>query len=366
MRIAVRNLFSAGGRRARAAAIAVRRGVWRATRPVARQGGEGRQRAIPQDDGSRTDAGAVHRRRGPQRPWLLASLLGIAGLIVLAVLHLSGLGDAPPGDATASVSEHAAPAAAPQPPAEWPQPVDFEEFRAGEPALVDIEPRRPLEPEPAFDSADLALELIVAEPIPAPAIERVADAGDRFFVTSATDPGPAHSEDFAPADEGWRLAVPFADRAPAADDVRTIAFAQSSASAAAATTVGPSPLVLAGEAPAASCVGAPAEVMLRVTNSGEAAAEEVLLRVDLPEGLAHRHGRSLDQPLGGLEPGETRDVKLVVTPERAGEFSIAACLVAAGIEGNAIEVMLRTDAASPRAPDGPSASPPPPWCDCAP
>jgi uncharacterized repeat protein (TIGR01451 family) len=79
-------------------------------------------------------------------------------------------------------------------------------------------------------------------------------------------------------------------------------------------------LALTLEAPAVGNVGEPVVIQLEVANRGRAAAENVLLFDELPEGLEHPAGRRLDYPIGRLGPGEVRKTRLRVTPGRAGDF----------------------------------------------
>jgi uncharacterized repeat protein (TIGR01451 family) len=57
---------------------------------------------------------------------------------------------------------------------------------------------------------------------------------------------------------------------------------------------------------------------ITVTNTGTGAAEGVILEEDVPEGLVHAAGRELEQNLGTLRPGETRQVRLTLTADRPG------------------------------------------------
>ncbi len=65
-------------------------------------------------------------------------------------------------------------------------------------------------------------------------------------------------------------------------------------------------------------VGQPFPIRYRITNTGAAAAEHVLLREDLPSELTHRDGRRLDCDLGTLEPGETREALLTAMAATPG------------------------------------------------
>ncbi|MEX0715667.1 MAG: NEW3 domain-containing protein [Planctomycetaceae bacterium] len=414
MRNAVSHSVIAGGRavalRWRALSIALRRGMWRATRPWARVTDRGRDddaTSTPRDGRRGTGAAplvaATHRRHGPRHPWVFASALGFAGIAVLALLHLFDAGDAPKPESLAVADpdavQNAAPPAAPIPAASWSAPWDHpDDHEDGhhdhdhhghapadahrDPRLVQID--RPLSEsdpppralEPLAEPAELSLDVAIAAPVPPAPTDSVADAPARFFVTSAgsVDEPPPASEavhQAAPGDDGWHVAVPFAVRIVPDPAVRTVSFVQSSASASAETRVAPSPLVLAADPPAMTCPGGAVEVTLRITNAGEEVAEGVRLRVDLPEGLTHPHGRALEQPLEPLAPGETRAVRLVVTADGAGEYPIDARLAVGESEGLPVEVLLRCAATAPPSsvprPGGvshPAQSPS--WCDCVP
>jgi hypothetical protein len=61
-------------------------------------------------------------------------------------------------------------------------------------------------------------------------------------------------------------------------------------------------------------------VRIAVANTGGAPAEEVVLQTLLPAGLTHPGGNDLVTDVGTLQPGETKQITLAVTPTRAGEF----------------------------------------------
>jgi uncharacterized repeat protein (TIGR01451 family) len=79
-------------------------------------------------------------------------------------------------------------------------------------------------------------------------------------------------------------------------------------------------LALRVSGPGATAVGEPASVNIAVSNTGGAAAEEVVLQTVLPAGLAHPGGNDLETDVGTLQPGETKQITLAVTPTQAGEF----------------------------------------------
>lgn len=388
------------GKRLRAASIILRRGIWRATRPLARL-----HAALPRRHDSGDAAGArVETPRTPAEPerrWLLATVLGIIGIAVLALLHLPELiKNDRPSVAEAQLSQSSVtvslgdseslPPATPSPDPQF-APTLLDENAA----LVEIEPPRseaplyeppligsrqnepplneppPPEPRPnespsfAFDPQplpeppELSCELSFAVPSPAPRSETVSDAWNRFFVTSAqfaqfaTPSANPEESPIPPGDEDWRPAIPLAERVNSARDVRTVSFVQSSANAAATTRVGPLPLLLEAAPPASADSGTPVEIVLRVTNSGESAIEGARVLVDLPEGLSHPRGRELEQTLDALAPGETRDVRLIVTPERAGEFVFEARIATEIADGPPVTVPLKCSESPPVVlPDG--------------
>jgi uncharacterized repeat protein (TIGR01451 family) len=72
--------------------------------------------------------------------------------------------------------------------------------------------------------------------------------------------------------------------------------------------------------PDATSVGETASLVIDVTNTGGTEAVDVTLQTILPFGLTHPGGNDLELEVGGLQPGETRRVPLILTPSQAGEF----------------------------------------------
>jgi uncharacterized repeat protein (TIGR01451 family) len=67
-------------------------------------------------------------------------------------------------------------------------------------------------------------------------------------------------------------------------------------------------------------VGEPVSMRIAVTNTGSAPAEDVVLQTILPAGLTHPGGNDLETDVGTLQPAETKQITLAVTPTQAGEF----------------------------------------------
>ena len=65
-------------------------------------------------------------------------------------------------------------------------------------------------------------------------------------------------------------------------------------------------------------VGETVSLQICVSNPGTGAATSVVLEEDVPDGLSHPAGAALERELGTIKPGETREVVLTLTAERAG------------------------------------------------
>jgi uncharacterized repeat protein (TIGR01451 family) len=100
-------------------------------------------------------------------------------------------------------------------------------------------------------------------------------------------------------------------------------------------------LALDVAAPVASQVGQPAALRITVRNPGATPLQEVLLQTVLPAGLAHPGGNDLETDVGTLEPGQTREITLAVTPTRAGEFRNRISALARGVVPVEREVHLQ-------------------------
>jgi hypothetical protein len=75
-------------------------------------------------------------------------------------------------------------------------------------------------------------------------------------------------------------------------------------------------------------VGTPIPIRITITNPGNTPARDVVLQSTLPEGLNHRAGHDLENPLGVIEAGQSRTLNLTVTPKQVGDFSAQLRLVA--------------------------------------
>lgn len=119
--------------------------------------------------------------------------------------------------------------------------------------------------------------------------------------------------------------------------------------------VGEPRLALKTAVPPKVLLGSPTTFLVTVSNTGNAAAEQVKVRAALSEGLDHPQGKGLDFPVGPLGPGETRTLSVSCGTTRGGE---QACDVAAECEGNqqvrdhaaiqVIEPRLNLEAAGPK------------------
>lgn len=65
-------------------------------------------------------------------------------------------------------------------------------------------------------------------------------------------------------------------------------------------------------------VGSSVQYQLQVVNSGDAPLANIVVRVELPEGLQHVHGTSIEAPLGTLAPGEKRLLPLQIKAVKKG------------------------------------------------
>jgi uncharacterized repeat protein (TIGR01451 family) len=81
-------------------------------------------------------------------------------------------------------------------------------------------------------------------------------------------------------------------------------------------------LVLSVRAPERVPVGEPVPLRVRVTNIGNAVADDVMLRARLGPGLQHPGGSLVGARLGTLVPGKARKVALEMTARQAGRQSI--------------------------------------------
>jgi uncharacterized repeat protein (TIGR01451 family) len=93
--------------------------------------------------------------------------------------------------------------------------------------------------------------------------------------------------------------------------------------------------------PEAALVGEPVQLLLTVRNAGITPARDVALQTLLPPGLSHPAGNDLENPLGTLAPGESKQIALQVMPTQAGEQRQRIVVHAAGGEPVEREACLR-------------------------
>jgi uncharacterized repeat protein (TIGR01451 family) len=77
-------------------------------------------------------------------------------------------------------------------------------------------------------------------------------------------------------------------------------------------------LVLEVAAPPQVQAGEEVTVNLKITNTGSGAAKNVLLECNLPEGLTHPAGASIEYEVGQLAPGQSHPLDLVLSAATAG------------------------------------------------
>ncbi|MFV1968767.1 MAG: hypothetical protein ACC628_25400, partial [Pirellulaceae bacterium] len=59
---------------------------------------------------------------------------------------------------------------------------------------------------------------------------------------------------------------------------------------------------------------------ITISNPGTGEATGIILEADVPPGLTHPMGRKLDNPVGALQPNESRRMELVLAAEQAGKI----------------------------------------------
>ncbi len=72
--------------------------------------------------------------------------------------------------------------------------------------------------------------------------------------------------------------------------------------------------------PSEILIGQPATLDITVTNTGNGAAEKVVIEEDVPEGFAHAAGRQLEQEIGTLRPQESRRLTLILDTTQPGSY----------------------------------------------
>ena len=111
--------------------------------------------------------------------------------------------------------------------------------------------------------------------------------------------------------------------------VATVRFA---ARVATKTVVTAPTLSLSIKHPSEVAVGELVPLKFVITNKGTGTARKATLRAVLQEGLHHPAGLDLDQDLGTLAPGQSREIDLPVTATEQGRFTPSVIVTANGIE----------------------------------
>ena len=71
-------------------------------------------------------------------------------------------------------------------------------------------------------------------------------------------------------------------------------------------------------APEKALIGEDVVFAITIANPGTGAATDVVILEDVPAGLSHAAGRALESEIGTLQPGETRQMELVVQADSPG------------------------------------------------
>lgn len=111
--------------------------------------------------------------------------------------------------------------------------------------------------------------------------------------------------------------------------VATVRFA---ARVATKTVVTAPTLSLSIKHPPEVAVGELVPLKFVITNTGTGTARKATLRAVLQEGLHHPAGLDLDQDLGTLAPGQSKEIDLAVTASEQGRFTPSVIVTANGIE----------------------------------
>lgn len=128
--------------------------------------------------------------------------------------------------------------------------------------------------------------------------------------------------------ESQRITVEITPTGPGVLD--TVATVRFKAEVKTRTVVRSPQLNLTVEAPREVKLGHEVPLRFLVSNTGDGAAREVVLRSNLPEGLHHPVGNDLEYSVGSLEPGDEREVVLNVLAKRPGDFDYVSEVTAAG------------------------------------
>jgi uncharacterized repeat protein (TIGR01451 family) len=104
-------------------------------------------------------------------------------------------------------------------------------------------------------------------------------------------------------------------------DIGSIATVRFQAQASVRTIATRPQLKLEMTAPPTVMIGEEIPVAITLSNPGSGAATGVMLMEDIPAGMKHSAGPSLEFEVGTLAPGESRTLDLVLTAERAGQVA---------------------------------------------
>jgi uncharacterized repeat protein (TIGR01451 family) len=107
---------------------------------------------------------------------------------------------------------------------------------------------------------------------------------------------------------------------------------QASVCGSGATAVRQPQLALDVTGPEVAVVGEPVTLKMTIRNTGAVPARGVSLQTLLPAGLSHPGGSDLENEIGSLAAGETRQAALTVTPTQPGDLSARIRACAAGAE----------------------------------
>jgi len=81
-------------------------------------------------------------------------------------------------------------------------------------------------------------------------------------------------------------------------------------------------LSLTMQGPEKVLLGEPASQIVTISNPGSGVAQNVIVEVQLPEGLQHPKGGKLKMELGSLSAGESRSVRLTLTARAGGQQAV--------------------------------------------
>lgn len=135
--------------------------------------------------------------------------------------------------------------------------------------------------------------------------------------------------DFGTLKPGERKTIVVALQAKGKDEVQNNAYVQYEHGQTVKTRIARPSLSLRITAPPTAALPDPIPLRLEVTNTGRMPARNVVLKVELPEGLVYGESKPAvsgsEKPLlwklGTLQPGETKRVDLQVIPTKAGTYT---------------------------------------------